>query len=132
MAKGDEIPVSGVIKKVPPTVRPIVKAARRTVKAAAPAAMEIVHMSEPPRSKTYMWKVLRYSTGGANVVGIGTFPKYSTLFFYRGRELEDGSGMLEGGGRDARFIRLRTPADAERPAVKRLLRNAFKLEGGGP
>jgi hypothetical protein len=64
---------------------------------------------------------------GENVVGIGTFPRHSTLFFYRGRELDDGSGLLEGSGKYSRFIALRTPADAERPAVKRLLRKAFKL-----
>ena len=110
-------------------MRPIVQAVRRTVKAAAPAATEIVYMSEPPRSSTYMWKILRYNAGGANVVGIGTFPKYSTLIFYRGRELDDGSGLLEGGGRDARFLRLRTAADAERPAVKQVVKKAFKLGG---
>jgi hypothetical protein len=78
-----------------------------------------------------MWKIVRYAVDGANIVAIGTFPKYATLFFYRGRELDDGSGFLEGGGKDARFIRLRTSADAERPAVKRLVRQAFKLGGGG-
>jgi hypothetical protein len=48
-----------------------------------------------------------------------------SLFFRRGGELDDEIGLLEGSG-NARFIRLRTPADAERPAVKRLIRNAFK------
>jgi uncharacterized protein DUF1801 len=124
-----EIPVSEHIKKVPPTVRPIVQAARRTVKAVAPKADEISYQSEPPRSSTYMWKIVRYAVSGANVVGIGTFARHSTLFFYRGRELDDGSGLLEGSGKDSRFVTLKTPADAERPAVKRLLREAFKLGG---
>ena len=51
------------------------------------------------------------------------------MFFYRGRELDDGSGLLEGSGKDSRFITLRAPADAERPAVKQLLKKAFKLGG---
>jgi hypothetical protein len=76
-----------------------------------------------------MWKIVRYAVDGANVVGIGTFPGHSTLFFYRGRELDDGSGLLEGSGKDSRFVRLRAPADAERPAVKRLVQKAFKLGG---
>jgi uncharacterized protein DUF1801 len=129
MAAAKEIAVSDHIKKVPPTVRPIVQAARRTVKAVAPKADEISYQSQPPRSSTYMWKIVRYAVDGANVVGIGTFPRHSTLFFYRGRELDDGSGLLEGSGKDSRFIRLKAPADAERPAVKRLLREAFKLGG---
>jgi len=129
MAATKEIPVSEHIKKIPPKVRPIVQAARRTVKAVAPKADEISYRSQPPRSSTYMWKIVRYAVGGENVVGIGTFPGHSALFFYRGRELDDGSGLLEGSGKDSRFITLRVPADAERPAVKQLLRKAFKLGG---
>ena len=129
MAAIDKISVSDSLKKVPPTVRPIVQATRRTVKAAAPGATEITAQSQPPRSSSYMWKIVRYAVDGANVVGIGTFPRRSTLFFYRGRELDDGSGLLEGSGKDSRFITLRTPADAERPAVKQLVRKAFKLGG---
>jgi Domain of unknown function (DU1801) len=124
-----EIPVSEHIKKVPPAVRPIVEAARRTVKAVAPKADEVSYQSQPPRSSRYMWKIVRYAVDGEDVVGIGTFPGHSTLFFYRGRELDDRSGLLEGSGKDSRFVRLKAPADAEHPAVKRLLREAFKLGG---
>ena len=129
MTASDAIPVSDHLKKIPPAVRPIVQAARRTVKAAAPKADEISYQSQPPRSSSYMWKIVRYAVDGENVVGIGTFPRHSTLFFYRGRELDDGSGLLEGAGKDSRFITLRTPADAERPAVKQLLKKAFRLGG---
>jgi hypothetical protein len=129
MAATKEISVSDHIKKIPPAVRPIVQATRRSVRAAAPKAEEISYQSEPPRSSSYMWKIVRYAVGGKNVVGIGTFAKHSTLFFYRGRELDDGSGLLEGSGKDSRFVTLRAPADAERPAVKQLLKKAFKLGG---
>src|SRR6202521_968398 len=129
MAATKQIPVSEHIKKVPPTVRPIVRAARRMVKAVAPKADEISYQSQPPRSSTYMWKIVRYAVDGTNVVGIGTFPRHSTLFLYRGGELDDGSGLLEGSGKDSCFITLKAPADAERPAVKRLLREAFELGG---
>ena len=129
MATADEIPVSDHLRRIPPSVRPIVQAARRTVKAVAPKANEITYRSQPPRSNRAMWKLVRYAVGGANVVGIGTFPRHSSLFFFRGRELDDGSGLLEGGGKEMRFITLRVPADAERPAVKRMVRKAFRLGG---
>jgi hypothetical protein len=129
MPATNEIPVAEHLKKLPPAVRPIVQAARRTVKAVAPKADEISYRSQPPRSSSYMWKIVRYAVDGENVVGIGTFPRHSTLFFYRGRELDDGSGLLEGSGKDSRFVTLRAPADAERPDVKRLVRKAFKLGG---
>jgi hypothetical protein len=122
-------PPSEHLEKVPAAVRPTVQAARRTVKAVAPSAAEISYRSDPPRSKSAMWKIVRYAVDGANVAGIGTFSTYASLFFYRGRELDDGSGLLEGGGKDMRFIRLRTPADAEAAATKRIVRKAFKLGG---
>jgi hypothetical protein len=129
MGAAAEITVSEHLKKIPPAMRPTVQAARRTVKAIAPSANEISYGSQAPRASRYMWKLVRYTVGGANVVGIGTFPRHATLFFYRGRELDDGSELLEGGGKEMRFITLRAPADAERPVVKRMVRKAFKLGG---
>jgi Domain of unknown function (DU1801) len=124
-----EITLSEQLKKLPPSVRSIVQAARRTVKAVAPNATEITSQSEPPRSKTYMWKLVRYKVDAREVVGIGAFTGHASLVLYRGRELDDGTGLLQGGGKDARFITLRTPADAEQPAVARMLRKAFKVGG---
>lgn len=130
MPPASQISLSEQLKRIPPKTRPTVKAAIKTVKAVAPKADEITYRSQEPRSSRMMWKLVRYAVDGANVVGIGTFPDHSTLFFYRGRELDDGSGLLQGGGKDSRFITLHSPADVESPAVKRLVRKAFKLGGG--
>jgi hypothetical protein len=127
MTPAAEFSLPEQLKKVPVKVRPTVKAAITTVKEIAPEARQITYRSLPPRSASAMWKIVRYSIDGANVVGIGTFPNHSTMFFYRGRELDDGSGLLQGSGKDARFITLRSAADARKPAVKRLVRKAFKL-----
>jgi len=124
-----QIPLAEQLDRIPAKTRPIVKAAIKTVKQVAPKADEIAYKSEPPRSKSAMWKIVRYAEDGANVVGIGTFSNYAAIFLYRGRELDDGSGLLQGSGKDSRFITLHTPADAEKPSVKRLVRKAFKLAG---
>jgi hypothetical protein len=124
-----EISLSEQLKKIPANVRPTVRAALKTVKAAAPDAQEIAYRSSQPRSKSMMWKIVRYAVHGANVVGVGTFTDHSTLFFYRGRELDDASGLLQGSGKDSRFITLRGPGDAELPAVKKLVQKAFQLAG---
>ena len=79
------ITVSEQIKRIPSAVRPTVQAARRTVKALAPKATEIAYQSQPPRSKSALWKIVRYETRDEPVVGIGTSPTYATLYFYRGR-----------------------------------------------
>src|ERR1700686_2770264 len=123
-----QIRLSDHLQKIPPQVRPTVRAAIKTVKEIAPKADEITYNSQAPRSSSAMWKLVRYAVDGTNVVGIGRFARHSTIFFYRGRELDDGSGLLQGGGKDSRFVPLRTPADAEQPAVKRLVRKAVRLE----
>jgi hypothetical protein len=131
MSPAASIPLSDHLRKLPTTVRATVRAAIRTVKEVAPKAEAITYRSQPPRSSRAMWKLVRYAVAGKYVVGIGTFATHSTMFFYRGRELDDGSGLLQGSGKDARFITLRSAADAERAAVKRLVRKAFKLSPTG-
>ena len=116
------------LKNVPAAVRPILVAARKTIRTAEPRADEVAYVSKPPKSPSAMWKLARYTVGGTNVVGMGTFAKHSTIFFYRGRELDDGGGLLQGSGKDSRFVTLRSAADAETPAVKKLVREAFRLE----
>jgi hypothetical protein len=129
MAARAAITADAHVKKVPAGRRQTVEAVRRLVKAAAPKADEISYPPGPPKSKTYMWKIVRYAVDGANVVGIGTFENHSTLFFYRGRELDDGSGLLKGGGKEMRSITLTSPDDAARPEVRRMVRKAFRLGG---
>ena len=121
----DVVTVAENLRRIPPAVRPIVQAARRAVKAAAPHAKEVAYQSTKPRSKSMMWKLVRYSVGDEYVVGIGTFTTYAAIFFTRGRALDHRSGLLEGSGKDARFTRLRDPADAAQPALRRVLRKAL-------
>ncbi len=125
-----EVAISEHIEKLPPAVRATVQAARRLVNVAAPKGKrEIVYRSQPPRSKSAMWKLVRYALDGADgyVVAIGAFSDHASLFFPRGRELDDDAGLLEGGGKQFRFITLRSPADADRADIKRMLRSAFHM-----
>ena len=126
-----DVSLAEQLKKIPSNVRPTVKAALKAVNEAAPDADEITYRSQPPRSKSAMWKIVRYAVDGVNVVGVGTFTDHSTMFFYRGRDLDDGSGLLQGSGKGSRFVTLNAPADVERPAIKRLVRQAFKLARTG-
>jgi len=116
-------------KTLPAGVRPIVRAAIKSVREAAPGATEIPYKMARPSSSRMMWKLVRYAVEGHNVVGVGTFSDHSTIFFYRGRELDGGKGLLQGSGKDTRFLSLRTPADASSATLKRLLRKAFRQGG---
>jgi hypothetical protein len=114
------------MNKVPTATRPIVEAAIQTIRGVAPDADEIAYEMAPPKSKSMVWKLVRYTAGGENVVGVGTVTGHSMIFFYRGRELDDPGGLLQGGGKEMRFVRLDSPDDARRPEVKRLIKKAFE------
>src|SRR5438067_710732 len=98
------ITVSGQLRKVPSAVRPTVQAAIEAERKVVPNAEEIAYQMEAPRSERMMWKIVRFAVNGENVVGVGTFPRHSTIFFYRGRELDDGTGLLQGSGKATRFV----------------------------
>jgi hypothetical protein len=111
-------------------VRSTVSAARRLVREVAPNAKEIAYQGGPPRSARSMWKLFRYSIAAENgeyVVGLGTYPDHVCVFFPAGKELDDQTGLLEGGGKHFRYLTLRRPADANRPEIKRIMRRAFDL-----
>ncbi|HET7338171.1 MAG TPA: DUF1801 domain-containing protein [Candidatus Dormibacteraeota bacterium] len=122
--------LSGRLQDIHEATRPIVEAAIATIRDVAPDAEEIAYDMAPPRSKSMVWKLARYASGGENVVGVGTLTAHAMIFFYRGRELDDGSGLLHGGGKDMRFVRLDSAQDARRPALKRLIKKAFQLSRG--
>jgi len=121
--------VAEQVKKVPAAVRPTLQAAIRMVREIAPEAEEIVYSMEAPRSSRMVWKHVRFAIDGNNVVGIGTLPDHVNIWFYRGRELDDASGALKGGGKDTRFVNLHTPSDAASAMIKSITRKAFKLGG---
>jgi hypothetical protein len=121
------MPTTTRVNEIPPAVRPIVQAAIRTIREAAPDAEEIAYDMASPRSKSMVWKLVRFAVDGENVVGVGTLTAHSMIFFYRGRELDDGTGLLQGGGKEMRFVKLTSPADAEAANVKKMVRKAFKL-----
>ena len=124
------ITVSAQLKKVPAAVRPTVEAAIQVIRSVAPDAEEVAYEMERPRSERMMWKIVRFRVDGKNVVGVGTFPRHSTMFFYRGRELDEGGGMLQGSGKDSRFVTLRAPADARSAQVRSLVARAFGIARG--
>lgn len=120
MATNAQIPVGEYVRRVPASLRPTLQAGRRTIKALAPAG-----------TKETAWRTwpIRYSIDGLNVCGIGDYPRWVSVYFFRGAELDDPDGVLEGSGKGMRHVKLREPEDAHRPALRRLLRQAFRMGG---
>lgn len=107
------------VRRVPAALRPTLQAARRTVKAIAPQADEVAYRTWP----------IRYRVGDLYVCALGNYPRWVSLYFFRGGQLDDPDGVLDGSGKLTRHIKLRDPKDADRPAVKRMIRRAFHAGG---
>jgi hypothetical protein len=95
-------------------------AGRKVIKALAPKrTREIAYRRWP----------IRYAVGDKLVCGIGNYPRWVSIYFFRGAELDDPDGILEGSGKGMRHIKLREPRDASRLEVKRMIRRAFAKGG---
>ncbi len=90
---------------------------RRLIVAVAPNAQEDLKWGQP------------WSAGKNGVCYIAAFRDHINLGFARGAELPDPAGRLEGTGKGMRHVKIRNPKEID-AAVKSLLREAFKLDGG--
>ena len=54
------------------------------------------------------------------------YPRYVTLFFLQGVHLPDPERLLQGNGRVVRHIKLESPADLDKPAIRKLMGIALK------
>lgn len=103
------------------TERSIAVRARALILELFPSAVE---MPDPSA------RLIGYGTDRTHkglVCGIVLQRGYVNLMFAAGAELQDAVGLLEGTGKRARHVKLRSPADVETPALRGLLRQAVDV-----
>ena len=102
--------------KVVPEHRPIVAAVRSLLKECAPRAEEVISYGMPVYrfKKPFAW----ISPGKTAI----------TLGFREGRSFEDQYGLLRGAAKHAKNVRMVSPADVNRPALKYYIKQAVKLD----
>lgn len=61
-------------------------------------------------------------------ISVAGYPKWVTLFFLYGTDLQDPHGLLEGEGKQVRSIRLKSPDDIHTPAITALIHQAAKAK----
>jgi hypothetical protein len=114
--------IAGFLGRYDATIQTEARAARRALRKAMPSATELVY-------DNYNALVFAYATSEKAtdlVLSIALYPKWITLFFRWGAELDDPEGVLEGSGKIIRGVRLRGGAkDLEKPAVRALIRQAI-------
>ena len=109
------------IAKFSPSDRTRIRAARRFLRRQLAGAYELVY-------DNYNFFVIGYGPTdrpSQAVVSLAAQANRLALCFLRGAELPDPDGVLRGGGRQVRSVRLETAKDLERPEIQRLLREAF-------
>lgn len=66
---------------------------------------------------------------GKQFCAIGPHRSHVNLYFYEGSELEDPYGLLEGGGREMRHVRLQSAADLHSMDLNNLIKAAARHAG---
>src|SRR4051812_42709601 len=87
----------------------------------------LVRRAAPELAETVKWGHACY-VGGSPVCSIVPYPSHVNLAFFRGAELRDPDGLLEGTGKGMRHVKVRTTGRMHRRAVADLVRAAVALD----
>ena len=103
-----------------PGMRPIVERLREIVVEVDPDTVEVVRLGD--RAATYGVGPKKMSEGYAYIL---PHKNWVNLGFYKGAELPDPAGLMEGTGKMLRHVKVRSVQDAERPEIRTLIGEAL-------
>ncbi|WP_248517225.1 DUF1801 domain-containing protein [Salinarchaeum laminariae] len=105
-----------LLEPLPADVRDVATRLRELIQATIPDADESV-------SGGAKMGIALYSIGGANNVVCGIQPTEDTcrLFFHGWKQLEDGGYRLDGSGKNARHIKIRSPEELDLDDVEKMI-----------
>lgn len=116
-AVGSANEVASFIDKFDPPVARLLRACRTALQKRLPTAIEQVY-------DNYNFLAIGYCTTERTsdcLVSLAASAKGVALSFYHGADLPDPKGVLLGGGKQNRFVRLESAATLDEPAVAALL-----------
>jgi len=117
MALTPEQQLAGFIRKFAPRNQALIRALRRALRRRFPTAHEMVY-------DNYNFFVIGYSPTerpSDAFVSLAADRNGATLFFIRGAGLPDPAGLLQGAGKQVRFVRCGSATTLALPAVEALL-----------
>ena len=112
----------GFIAKFDSPGQALIRALRKAMRARLPGAWELVY-------DNYNFFVIGYSPTerpSDMLFSIAAAASGVNLFFAQGAKLADPKGVLEGDGKQVRFIRVRSASELDRPEVKALMAAQMK------
>jgi hypothetical protein len=111
------------IAKFSPEVATLARAALRWMDRRLPTATRLVY-------DNYNALAIGYSAtdrASDGIFSIAVFPRWVSVFFLQGVELDDPDGLLAGKGNQVRHIVLRDVRDLERPGIRQLMQQALSI-----
>lgn len=112
--------VEAFIRQAPPALRRLLRELRSLVREELPEASEQIKWGRPVYT---LHRIVCYLAAAEDHVRLG---------FYRGVELDDPAGLLEGDRKKLRHLKVRRPQDIRRRQFIRLLAQAAALDGQPP
>jgi len=122
VAAQTERQIAGFLAKYSPAIEAQLIDARARLRALFPRGFELVY-------DNYNALVFGISPSGRtsdSFISVTGYPRWVTLFFLNGADLDDPQGLLQGEGKQVRGVRLKTPADIDSPAVQALIAQAVR------
>lgn len=116
---------SDLMAITPTELRPIAKALRRLVLEVDPEAVEVVRLGD--QAATYGVGPKKMSEGYAY---IAPQKNWINLGFYKGADLPDPSGLMEGTGKKLRHVKIRSLDDVHQEGIRELVGHALTERKG--
>jgi len=111
------VQLAGFLAKYDPSVARLARGLLAAVRRRYPTALELIY-------DNYQFLAIGYSSTERPsdcLFSLAVSPKGVALSFYYGADLPDPQGILLGGGKQNRFVRLESPATLSEPAVVALM-----------
>jgi hypothetical protein len=113
--------VTALLADYDPAVRKIALKARTLILDVIPDAIEMVDV------KAHLLAYGYAATYKGLICGLALQKSYVNLMFAKGTQLPDPKGLLEGTGKLARHVKLKTPDDVGKSGVRDLLKAAVEI-----
>jgi hypothetical protein len=94
---------------------------------------KIILAAAPDVKEAWKWSEPVYEANGP-VCAMKAFKDHVTLTFWRGADIPDPQGLLEGDGAKMRHVKLSSPKDVNRKALEQMVKTGVRLnhEKGDP
>jgi hypothetical protein len=119
-AAGVEQQIDVFLARYAPPIEARLRDARASLRARFPQGHELVF----DNYNALVFGISPSERSTESFISIAGYPRWVTLFFLNGADLQDPEGLLQGEGKQVRGVRLDEAADLDSPAVQALVAQA--------